>query len=223
MQAKDFVRDYALNCYTFDGEPEDYMIAKLIYKYMHGCRVLDLGCGPVASVLALFYPNAKEVVAVDSLNANLDFIKNDSDELSSILKRALIYRLRYLSKKYSKPKMRLVKGSVTEKLNIGTFDAAMQIGCFGALDTKEQFQMAVDNAYSYLNPRGTLLMVNWLDENKKVKRPFHFNGKVNSLELYVPCMTKTGFKIKEMHTTKMLSKETKKMGYNRVVWAVAKK
>jgi SAM-dependent methyltransferase len=222
MQAKSFVRDYALSCYSFDNE-EDYLIGRLIHKYMRGRRVLDLGCGPVAPVLALFYPNAQEVVAVDRLKENLDFIKNNSGELREIMQRALVYKHGHLYRKDSAAKIKLVMGDVTERLRIGKFDAVMQIGCFGALDTKEQFQKAVNNTYAYLKPHGTLLMVNWLDTNFKVRRPFHFNGNVNSKELYVPCMENAGFDIREIHTTAKLSTETKKLGYSGIVWAVARK
>ena len=223
MMAKTFVRDYALTCYTFDSEPEDYLIARLIHKHMRGSRVLDLGCGPVAPLLALFYPDAREAVAVDSLKENIDFMKNDFRFMDGIMKRALSYKHRYISKKDSSPRLSLIRGDVTKKLAIGRFDSAMQIGCFGALDTQEQFQRAVNNAYSYLKPGGILLMVNWLDEISKVKRPLQFNGKVNSLELYVPCLRHAGFRIRKMHTTSKLGGETKRMGYTRIVWAVAKK
>ena len=223
MDVKNFVRNYALTCYVFDGNPEDQLIARLIHKYMHGRRVLDLGCGPVASVLALFFPDAEKVVAVDRLKENLDFARNNKSELEGIMKRALLYKHCYLSRKDSDPRIKLLLGDVTKRLNIGQFDSVMQIGCFGALDTEEQFQSAIDNAYNYLKPGGTLLMVNWLDEKAKVKRPFHFNGKVKMLELYKPSMKKAGFNIKEIHTTSKLSTETRKMGYNRIIWSVARK
>lgn len=223
MNAKDFVRNYALTCYVFDGNEEDYLIAKLVHKYMRGRRVLDLGCGPVAPILALFYPGAEEAVAVDRLKENIDFAKNNVHELDEIMKRALDYKHRRLSRKDSRPVLKLLLGDVTKKLKIGKFDSVMQIGCFGALDTEKQFQSAVDNAYGYLKKNGILLMVNWLDEKAKVKRPFHFNGNVKMLDVYVSSLVKPGFKIKEMHTTSKLSKETRKMGYNRIVWAVAKK
>lgn len=222
MSATSFVRHYALSCYTFDEE-EDYLIGRLIHKHMHGKRVLDLGCGPVAPLTSVFYPQAKEVIAIDRLKANLDFARYNAHELDKIKQRAIAYKHHYLSKKDVHPRIRLIQGDVTEKLSVGKFDSVMQIGCFGALDTKEQFQKAVSHAYHYLKKGSTLLMVNWLDERKKVKRPFHFNGKVNSLQLYKPCMKKAGFTIKEFHTTSRISNETKRLGYTRIVWAVAKK
>lgn len=221
--AQRFVRDYALNCYTFDGEDEDYLVAKLIYRYMRGRRVLDLGCGPVAPVLAVFYPNAKEALAVDRLQENLSFAKSGSTELADIIDRAKRYRYRYLSPGTNDVRLTLMRADVTTRLNIGAFDAVMQVGCFGALDTNEQFRRACQNAYAYLRPGGTLLMINWLDERRKVRRPFHFNGRVDSLALYRPCLTETGFVLKEIHTTSRLSADTKSMGYDRIVWAVARK
>ncbi len=97
----------------------------------------------------------------------------------------------------------------------------MNMGCFGALDTKAQFQSAVDNAYSYLKKGGILLMANWVGG---VRRPHHFNGKVHEPDVYVPTLKKAGFVIQELHTTSsVLTQETKAMGYSKIIWAVAKK
>ena len=222
MNVASFVRNYALNCYTFDHDPEALLVARLIFKYMKGKRVLDLGCGPIVPITSIFYPQAKEVVAVDRLQENLGFIKKNSHELESIVIRAKAYRTRYLSKKNIQPKIQLVKGDVTKYMpQLGLFDSVMNIGCFGSLDTAKQFQQALNHAYSYLKKGGTLLMMNWIGTN--VKRPFHFNGKVDELSLYVPAMQKAGFKVKEIHLTSKLSKETKEMGYQKIIWAVAKK
>ncbi|MDO8656879.1 MAG: class I SAM-dependent methyltransferase [Nanoarchaeota archaeon] len=221
MPLQSFIENYALNTYTFTGDQEDYFIAKLIYKYMQGKRVLDLGCGPVVPVTSIFYPHAKEVVAVDILPANLNFIKKKSHTLKDNVKRALQYKKRYVSQSNSFPKITLVRGDVTKKLNIGKFDSVINLGCFGALDTPDQFQSAVNNAHSYLKKGGTLLMVNWVG---KVKRPFQFNGKIHEPDVFYPSMKRAGFTIQELHITrKILSKETMQMGYTKIIWAVAKK
>jgi len=219
MSLASFVRNYALNCYTFEGDKEDYLVARLIYKYMRGHRVLDLGCGPVATVLSVFYPEAKKVVAVDRLQENLNFIKKHSAELAPLIARAKNYKQRYLGKKGNVPTMRLVKGDVTKRLPLGTFDSVMQIGAFGALDSAEQFQTAVNHAYRYLKPGGTLLMVNWVGN---VKRPHHFNGKVDELTIFKPSLQQAGFRIIELHTTSSLG-ASKKNGYKKIIWAVAEK
>lgn len=220
-KVKDFVRDYALTCYTFEGIKEDYFIVRLIYKYVQGKRVLDLGCGPVVSVTSIFYPEAKEVVAVDRLQANLDFVRNNVNELRGILEKAVRYRRRFLSKKLIKPKIKLVKGDIAKKLNIGKFDSVMALGCFGALKTVDQYQKAVDNAYAYLKPRGTFFILSWIG---LVKRPYKFNGQVKDEEILIPCLKKAGFKIKEFHKTKsVISEDTKSLGYNQIMWAVAQK
>ena len=221
-QAEKFVRNYALTCYLFDGDPEDKLVARLIHKYARGKKVLDLGCGPVEPVLSVFYPDAKEVVAVDRLKENIEYIKKHSDELNAIVKRARKYKHRYLTKKDSKPKIKLIRGDVRKRLKLGKFDTVMQIGCFGGLANNKEFQHAVNNAVSYLKKGGTLLMVNWLDEKKKVKRPYNFNNKVRCLEIFKPSMKKAKLKIKEIHTTSKLQ-GSKKLGYTRIVWAVAKK
>ena len=221
MNIKSFVRNYALKNYSFEGDQEDYFVAKLIHRYMKGKKILDLGCGSVVSITCLFYPNAQEVVAVDRLQANLDFVKEHSHELESNIKKALKYKHRYLSKKDSSPKIRLLRGDVTKRLKIDKFDSVMNLGCFGALDTPEQFQRAVEHTYHYLKKGGTLLMVNWVGQ---VKRPFHFNGKVHEPDVFAPSMKKAGFKIQELHITgKVLSSATKRMGYERIIWAVGKK
>lgn len=216
---KQFVNRYAHRNYSFT-DIESSFIVKKIYKYVRGKRVLDLGCGPVVPVTSLFYKDAQEVVAVDKLKENIDFIKYNKKQLEPSIHRALTYRNRYLFKRKTTPKIILKKGDVTKKLPIGKFNSVMQIGCFGALDTNEQFQKAVTYAYSYLKKGGNFLMVNWIGE---VKRPYNFNGKVDELELYKPSLKHAGFKITELHTTSKLSKGTKTLGYKKIIWAVAKK
>ena len=75
MDINEYVHDYALTAYSFDGNAEDNTIAELIYKNVKGKKVLDLGCGPTEPVLSIFYPEAKEVVAVDRLQENISFTK----------------------------------------------------------------------------------------------------------------------------------------------------
>lgn len=223
---KKFVKDYALTAYTFNGIPEDRFIAKLISTYMRGKRVLDLGCGPVLPITSLFYRDAEEVVGVDIFPENLDFIRDNSSDLSQIIDRAIRYRNRYIFERNTKPRVKLTLGDITEKLPLGKFDSVMQLGCFGCLDTDEQFQAAVDNAYTYLKPGGTLLMVTWLDDKpaSKVDREYHFNGDVNAKDLYIPCLEKAGFKIQDMHKlSSILSEDSKKMGYKKVLWAACRK
>lgn len=221
MLVADFVREYALTCYTFDGNPEDRFVARLIHKFMRGRRVLDLGCGPVVPVTSLFYPAASEVVAVDRLQANLEFVIHHADELEQNVRRAIAYRRRYLSQRLEPRRVMLVKGDVTERLSIGVFDAVMNLGCFGALNNEAEFRAAVRHAYSYLRPNGTLLMVNWVGQ---VRRPFHFNGHVHEPSVYEPSLEEAGFRIRELHTTsQVLADATRRMGYNQIIWAVARK
>lgn len=218
---KDFVKDYALTCYTFEGVEEDYFIVRLIYKYMKGKRVLDLGCGPVVPVTSIFYPNAKEVVAIDRLQANLDFVKNNSSELNHILEKAVKYRKQLLSKNLINPKVKLIKGDVVRKLNIGKFDSVMALGCFGALRTTNQYQKAINNVYAYLKRGGTFFILSWIGS---VKRPYKFNGPVKDEEILTSCLKEAGFKIKEFHKTKsIISEDTKNLGYHEIMWAVAQK
>ncbi len=223
--AKSFVRDYALSCYYFDGgeeAQEDYLVGRLICKYMKGKRVLDLGCGPVVAITSVFYPEAEEVVAVDKLKENIDFARNNSHELGAFVNNARKYKNKYLLKHDVTPKIRLVRGDIRKKLSIGKFDSVMQIGCFACVRTAEEFQKSIDNSYRYLKKGGTLLMLNWFNDRREVKRPFNFNGPVNATLLIKPALKKSGFRIKEYHITRsILCPETRKLGYNGIVWAVA--
>jgi len=221
MTIVSFVHQYALTCYTFDGNKEDYFVARLIHRYVQGPRILDLGCGPVEPIVSVFYRNAHEVVAVDRLQENLDFSKRHSDQLTTIINRALLYKHRYLSKKDSQPVIRYIRSDVTKKLGLGTFHSVLNLGCFGALDTQEQFQKAVDHAYASTKNGGTLLMVNWVGH---VWRPYKFNGKVNEPDVYEPTLRKAGFRIQELHTTsRVVSPDTRRKGYKQIIWAVARK
>ena len=51
----------------------------------------------------------------------------------------------FLSKKLIKPKIKLTQGDVVKKLNIGKFDSVMALGCFGALNTADEYQKAINN------------------------------------------------------------------------------
>ena len=221
MSLKSFVRDYALKEYTFEGEPEEYFIARLINKHVKGKRVLNLGCGPVEPIISVFYPEANEVVAVDILKENLDFMKNRLREYGPNIERALAYKQRYLSNRTSSPRIRYMQGNFCKNLSLGKFDSVMQIGAFGAVDTIEEFQQAVDCAYSYLKPRGKLLMVNWVGG---VERPYGFNGDVDEIQAYKLCLPRAGFKIKELHVSKAkVGKITRARGYHSIIWVIAEK
>ncbi len=229
MTTKSFVKNYAMTKYTFDKDSDNFLIAKLIHGYMTGKRVLDLGCGPVVPITSLFYPEADEVVAVDMSTENLDFIKRHSGDLDQIKDRALRYKHRFLSKIDRNPKIKLVRGNVLKKLNVGKFDSAMQVGCFGCLRNTGEFQKAIDNVYHYLKKNGKFLMVNWL-ENKKRDSRFNkkqiknrFEGTANCRENYVPCLKKAGFKLLEFHTTSKIGELSRKKGYKKIIWAVGKK
>lgn len=222
----DYVRNYALSCYGFNrNSKEDHFIARLIHENMQGTRVLDLGCGPVVAVTSVFYPNAKKVVAVDRLRENLVFVKNHSEELDDVVKRAKEYRAKYLSKSAKNPDIKLLRASVVSRLKIGKFDSAMQIGCFGCLDSREDFQKAINNAYAYLKRGGTLLMVNWLgDKHDPDDMKNRFDGDIGILDIYIPSLERAGFKVKKFHkVSAVLSKWTREMGYDQMIYAVCKK
>jgi len=225
MSHKSFAKKYALTTYGFDGDTEDYFLARLIFKNMNGKRVLDLGCGPVAKITSIFYPQAEEVVCVDFLKENLDFVRTGSKTTQKQIDRALVYKHRYLSKKDANPKIKLIKGDVSKRLKLGKFDSVMQLGCFGCLNSNKDFEAAVSHAYHYLKKGGTLVMVNWLDEKHKADKRYGFNpgGHASSLKMYKPSMKKAGFKIKEFHVTSNMSPFSKKLGFTRMIWAIAKK
>jgi len=71
------------------------------------------------------------------------------------------------------------------------FDAVMQVGCFGTLETEKQFMDAVADVYERLNINGAFLMINWLGN---ANRPKGFNSAINEAELYEPSLQKAGFK-----------------------------
>lgn len=224
MEINTFVEDYALNWYRFNEkiDVESKFIANLIFKYMKGERILDLGCGPVVPISSIFYENAKEIVCVDLSQENIDFIDKFYYKVNHIVDEAKLYKEKYFTKKKIAPKIQLICGSVTNYLpELGTFDCIMNMGCFGSLNSNDEFEAAVSNAYKYLKEDGTLLMINWIGD---VSRPFNFNGKVDEEDIYIPALKNAGFKIDELHIqSDILSQETKDMGYKKIIWAIAKK
>ena len=76
--------------------------------------------------------------------------KNNERLLGGIIERAMAYKQGHLSKMGVKPKVRYALGDVTKRLKLGKFDSAMQIGCFGCLGTRKDFELVVKNAYRYL-------------------------------------------------------------------------
>ncbi len=216
LMKSEYPEVYAKTAYRFDGNAEDYLVGKLIFKYMKGERVLDLGCGPTEPILSVFYPEAREVVAVDTLQANLDFAKRKANSMASIIKLAKRYRLEHLSRKLNTLKIRYVKGDVTKKAKLGKFDSVMQIGCFGTLSSVAEFQLAVSNSYSYLKKRGTLLMVNWVEKRE--------GRSLDCSKLYRPSAKIAGFKKIETHSmSRGLSHYSKREDYSKIAWAVAKR
>ena len=210
----DYPRRYALTSYQFDGNAEDYLVGRLVFKYMNGRRVLNLGCGPTEGIFGVFYPEAKEVVAVDLLRSNLDFSENKSHLIKPIIARARAYRLRYLSAMENNPKTRYVMGDIRKRLGLGRFDSVMQIGAFGTLRSAKEFETAVRNSYHYLKRGGRLLMVNWVGRK----------GEIDCSRMYKPSLEKAGFRILEMHSTSIgFNRYSKKEGYKKLIWAVAEK
>ncbi len=223
MDINEYVHDYALTAYSFDGNAEDNTVAELIYKNVKGKKVLDLGCGPTEPVLSIFYPEAKEVVAVDRLQENISFTKKNNERLlGGIIERAMAYKQSHLSKRGVKPKVRYVLGGVTKRLKLGKSDSAMQIGCFGCLGTRKDFELAVKNAYRYLKDRGTLLMVNW-EIGEDPNRPYYADRPLEVGKLYVPALREAGFEIKRLGSMSRLKKESKDAGFSKMIWAVARK
>ncbi len=93
-QTLDFITHYALTCYNYSGDcKEEKIIASLIYSYMQGARILDMGCGPVSPILAQFFPEATDLVAFDKLPENIAFMQKYSDRISHIISQAAEYRL----------------------------------------------------------------------------------------------------------------------------------
>ncbi|MCL5429990.1 MAG: class I SAM-dependent methyltransferase [Candidatus Marsarchaeota archaeon] len=225
MELQKYIRDYALNAYLFDGNAEDEFVGKLIFKYVKGKRVLDLGCGPTEPILSVFYPEAEEVVAVDSLKANIDFGKKNSPQMKKIIGRALAYKNHELSNINKNPKIKYMIGDVTKNLRVGKFDSAMQIGCFGCLGTAKRFQKAVENAYKHLKKDGTLLMMNWEERvpGESPNEPYYTSAPIDCAPLYVPALRNAGFHMTHVHSFRKLKKDSKDVGFTRIIWAVAKK
>lgn len=221
------VREYALATYTFNKDYDGYLALKLINKHMTGKRVLDLGCGPIVAITSLFYPEAREVVALDRLKENIDFARDHSSELQELIDKAKTYKHRFLSKQDQSPNISYVVGDVTKKYDLGKFDSVMQVGCFGCLSDFEDFQKAVNNTYAYLKKGGTLLMLNWSAAKLNEDRPLNNNGKskneVDVLSAYKPAMLNAGYRILDLHTTTQLSDDSKRIGYDKIIWAVARK
>jgi NNMT/PNMT/TEMT family len=241
VNKKKFIEDYAMSAYIFHNDPEGFLVAKLIFNYMKGKEVLDLGCGPVHHILSLFFRDALHTTAIDLHQENLDFIercKKNSIVLSPQIS-ALTYFYRYLKKERQvKSQEALIKenyNKIGQLLNEDVsmriegfnekFDSVMQIGCFGAFDTLEQFRLAVANSASYIRPEGTLLMVNWL-QPCFTKRPYRFNGKVSSSldkKEYSKAATDSGLTIELLKTTTNISVESKMHGYDKIIYLVAHK
>jgi cyclopropane fatty-acyl-phospholipid synthase-like methyltransferase len=241
VNKKEFIEDYAMNAYIFHKDPEGFLVAKLIFNYMRGKNVLDLGCGPVHHILSLFFRDAVQTTAVDLHQENLDFIKKCKKNSLALPCQisAISYLYRYLLKeKHGKSQEILIKENYNKikrliQANVLTriedfktrFDSVMQIGCFGALNTLNQYRLAVSHSACYIRPGGTLLMVNWLQPNFMV-RPYSFNGRVSSVldkKEYGQAVIDSGLMINMLKTTTNISVESKMHGYDKMIYLVAHK
>lgn len=241
MLIKEFIKDYAENTYTFDEEQEDYLIANLIFKYIDGKKILDLGCGPVHHILALFFRDFESSTAIDLHQENLDFIslciKNNI--LLPSQHSAIKYKNKFLVKEpaHLLPEIQikntyqriesLIKANVLDRREdlVSKFDNVLQVGCFGALDTISEYSTAVLNAANYLKPSGKLLMINWL-QNEYTYRPFKFNGKVSSIlnkSNYCKAILDAGLNIIKVDQNNQISLETLNMGYTHIIYSVSSK
>ena len=242
MNIKNFINDYAENNYDFKGDAESLFVAKFIYNHASGEKVLDLGCGPVHHLLAMFIRNHKMSFLLDLHQENLDYIKKCKIDnyISEAHRSAYNYKKRYLRNGFDKcltisDMMRSIyskiygyqQGNVLNRYEHleNNFDCVMQIGCFGALDNYDQFTKAITNANSYLKQEGILLMANWIQTSFGA-RPFSFNGRVSSVlnkHNYNHGITSIGMQIVKYGEFKQLSNISKKQGYTSILFAVARK
>lgn len=104
-----------------------------------------------------------------------------------------------------------------------SFDAVMQIGAFGCVQTEKEFSNAVRYAHKYLKPGGSLLMVNWVEDDSQ-EAVFSFGGAIREDHIYRPSLEGAGFYIIELETgTHLVGQASRDHGYSALIYAVAKK
>lgn len=171
------IEDYILQDWKFDdlNNVELIEITNVIQKWTKGGNWLDLGCGPLLTVWAMFAPNEVLIWGCDRFKAVEEFHQQlktkPNDELPIGLQKAIAFcNHNFFSKKETVPINKIqeiIVSSVTTKQNHWTslFDNIIQIGCFGCLDTLSDLTTALKLVEQYLKPKGRFISETWLPKS----------------------------------------------------------
>jgi SAM-dependent methyltransferase len=241
-----FLNDYYRDTYDF-SQVQSQLIANILLEHGKGERVLDLGCGPVLPILSLFLPQAVHIQGIDRLEVTADFV---SQRLMNYeIDKPVASALKYLkTKNLHAPAANLLTeedeknylvnrwsavapiktGSVLDVHSefIEKFDVVIQIGCFGTLQSREEFHRATYLATSYLRRGGTLIMATWAQDIYK-ERPFQFNSalstEINESFYSAVLNDIDGLTDAEVRVFNDLGPTSKERGYNKIVYSAARK
>ena len=150
-----FVEQY----YTDDLAERDSIESKQAFKWfkaVKGPNVLSWGCGPNFYDDALFFPNLpKEFVGVDLNENNITFLKKSN--------HPELLRCKRLLKEHG-IKISLSVEDIREKQEkfVNRFNTVYAIGVLGMFKESD-FGKLIRHAYSYLQPGGRFIDVDWTD------------------------------------------------------------
>jgi SAM-dependent methyltransferase len=160
-----------LESWNFAQPKGDHVhIAKLISEHSPGGRLLDLGCGPMLPVWAMFHPRVEEIIGLDRHEDNIAFLRQmaSAPDKYKALTQALALA-RKLNPALPAPAV-LSKAAENARLGsveelqpdwIGKFTVVTQIGCLPCLPTNGEVHQALSHISDYLQPDGVFLSVMW--------------------------------------------------------------
>jgi SAM-dependent methyltransferase len=170
---------YFADSYTFaPADVDGRAIARSLATLASADSWLDLGCGPILTVWAIFARGPRELVGLDCLRENIEFTKD-------LCTTRRIARQHQMAADFAATDLELPplgEEALAEcafgrvrSLRVGNvlddvpewhshFDLVTQIGCFGCLQEPAEVVTAARNALRYLRPQGAYLSVTWLQD-----------------------------------------------------------
>ncbi|NJO31939.1 MAG: hypothetical protein HC869_01185 [Rhodospirillales bacterium] len=184
---------YFVEAYPFDaGDIDGAEIASAVVCLQMPGGWLDMGCGPILPIWAAFARTPANIVGLDVLAENIAFLRSQigARQIEEPHRRALAFAskhlgLEVLEQHHAKSLLfdrisELHQANVTDQKSSwnGSFGLVTQIGCFGCLESREQFLAAARIVADYLAPGGRFLSISWIQP--KYDGIKSWNGPISS-------------------------------------------
>lgn len=211
------IEDYILQDWKFDDLDNDELleITSVIHKWTKGSNWLDLGCGPLLTVWAMFASRDISISGCDRFQSVLEFHQNLQGKKKEKLPIGLQKAIAFYNHNFSPNKemipinqvQEIVISNVLEEQShwCSLFDTIIQVGCFGCLDSEEDLFKALQLVEKYLKSGGIFISETWLPNPSFYESEIWGGNKLRDLSVdrFATLVRDAGLIIRESLVTPM--------------------